>query len=151
MEKITSTIHINAPKEKVWHTMLDDPTYREWTKIFNKDSHYEGNWEKGSRMVFLGCNEDGTTGGMVSTIEENRPYEFLSIKHLGMINNGVEDTTSDEVKKWTGIHENYTLREVNGGTEVLIELDIEAEYKEMFVKLWSDALDKLKEIAERQS
>jgi uncharacterized protein YndB with AHSA1/START domain len=34
MQKIHSSILINAPREKVWHAMLDDKPYREWTKAF---------------------------------------------------------------------------------------------------------------------
>ncbi|MDQ5893468.1 MAG: hypothetical protein QG640_480, partial [Patescibacteria group bacterium] len=31
MQKIHFSIQINAPKEKVWDTMLGEATYREWT------------------------------------------------------------------------------------------------------------------------
>lgn len=35
MKKLHFSTTINAPKEKVWHTMLDDSTYREWIKAFS--------------------------------------------------------------------------------------------------------------------
>lgn len=151
MEKLTFTTIINAPKEKVWHTMLDDATYRQWTKAFNEGSRYEGVWETGSEMKFIGCDENGKeSGGMYSRIKEARPYEFVSIEHLGMINeNGEIDTTSESVKKWTPAFENYTFKDVDGGTEVLVEIDISDEWKDMFNDMWPKALVKLKEIAER--
>ena len=31
MQKLHYSIVIDAPKEKVWHAMLDDKQYREWT------------------------------------------------------------------------------------------------------------------------
>ncbi|MFO7526554.1 MAG: SRPBCC domain-containing protein [Ignavibacteriaceae bacterium] len=149
MKKLNFSIVINAPKEKVWNTMLGDATYREWTTAFNEGSYYKGDWSKGSKIVFLGPNpETGKEGGMVSRIAENKLYEFVSIEHLGIINDGVEDTTSDEVKKWTPAFENYTFKEKNGTTEVIVEMDFHADYKEMFEGMWPKALQKLKELAE---
>lgn len=52
-EKLKYSITINAPKEKVWHTMLDDKTYREWTTEFNPGSYYEGDRKEGSEIRFL--------------------------------------------------------------------------------------------------
>lgn len=149
MQKIHFSIQINAPREKVWHTMLDDATYREWTKAFNPGSYYEGNWETGSEIKFLGPGEGGEVGGMYSRIKENRMYEFVSIEHIGMIQNGVIDTTSEMVKKWTPAFENYTLTEVDGGTKLDIDVDIAEEYKIEFEKMWPVALGILKEIAEK--
>lgn len=144
------SIKINAPKEKVWHAMLDDATYREWTAAFNDGSYYEGNWEKGSKIRFLGPDpETGETGGMVSRIAENKPYEFISIEHLGIINNGVEDTTSDEAKKWAPAYENYTFKEEDGVTELAVDSDTDEEHLDEFEKMWNAGLQRLKEIAER--
>jgi hypothetical protein len=149
MEKLQIEIDINAPKQKVWHTMLDDVTYRQWTTPFSEGSYYKGDWSKGSKIIFLGPNpETGKEGGMVSRIAENKLYEFISIEHLGIINDGIEDTTSEEVKKWTPAFENYTFKEVNGKTTILVDMDINDEYKEMFEGMWPKALQKLKELCE---
>ena len=149
MQKIYHSIKINAPKEKVWHAMLDDAPYREWTSVFAEGSHYEGSWEKGGRITFIGPGEEGKEQGMASVIEENRPYEYLSIKHIGVITDGAPDTESEEVKKWAGAHENYTFKEADGVTEVSVDMDIEDEYKKMFDDLWPKALQKLKAVSER--
>lgn len=151
MQKINFSIQINAPKEKVWDTMLNDSTYREWTKPFNSSSCYEGSWEEGSEIKFLGVDKDGNpnAGGMYSRIKTNRPYEYISIEHLGFIVNGVVDTTSEEVKKWTPAFENYTFKEKAGGTEVSVELDIADEHKAEFEKMWPEALQILKELSEK--
>lgn len=151
MQKLHWSITINAPREKVWHTMLDDATYRQWTKAFDENSHYKGDWSQGSEILFLGPNENGKEGGMISQIAENRPNEFISIKHIGMIKDGVRDTTSDEVKKWTPAFENYTFTDKAGGTELTIGLDVAQEYKDMFEEMWPKALQKLKELAESNS
>ncbi len=149
MQKLHFSIRINAPKKKVWDTMLGDATYREWATPFSEGSHYVGNWGSGSKMLFLGPWEDGKLGGMVSRIRENREYEFVSIEHLGFVADGIEDTTSENVKNWAGAHEDYTFTESNGLSEVQVDIDVAEEYTEMFEDMWPKALAKLKEIAER--
>jgi hypothetical protein len=152
MQKLHYSIHINAPKEKVWDTMLQNTTYREWTKPFNPGSTYIGEWDQGSEIRFVGTNEKGDLleGGMYSRIKENRLHEYISIEHLGIIlPDGTVDTTSDAVKKWVPSFENYTFTENNGGTDVIVDIDMSDEFKEEFDKMWPQALRILKELAEK--
>ncbi len=151
MQTLSFSIFIEAPREKVWNVMLEDASYREWTKPFNPGSYYKGSWEEGSEIMFLGCDEDGNVQevGMYARIKENRLHEFVSIEHLGMIMNGVIDTTSEEVKKWTPAFENYTFKEKDGGTELVVEIDVSEVYKEMFEGMWPKALAVLKALAEK--
>jgi uncharacterized protein YndB with AHSA1/START domain len=142
-------IVINAPVQKVWDTMLTQETYKKWTAAFEPTSHYEGSWDKGSKIKFLGSGGSG----MTSEIVENIPYKLISIKHLGEIRNGVEDTTSDAVKKWNPAYENYTFTEKGTGTHLAVDMEMpgtpEAKaMKEMFEGMWPNALAKLKEICE---
>lgn len=149
MQKLHFSVVINAPREKVWHAMLDDKPYRQWTKAFGEGGYYKGSWEKGSKILFLGLDpKTGKEAGMVSRIAENKPYEFISIEHLGIVQNGVEDTTSAEAKKWVPAFENYTFKEKEGGTEVLVEMDSEESMAEEFSKMWPEALERLKTLAE---
>lgn len=151
MQKLNFTVMINAPKEKVWHSMLDDETYRIWTEPFAKGSHFVGEWREGSKMHFLGPDPEGNMSGMVSLIKEIREYEYVSIEHIGFVNNGVEDTTSDAVKDWVGAMENYSMKEMNNVTELIVELigNFPDEFSEMFNDIWPKALNKLKELAEK--
>ncbi|HEY0139871.1 MAG TPA: SRPBCC domain-containing protein [Thermoanaerobaculia bacterium] len=149
MEKLRQNIFINAPRERVWDVMLADETYRDWTSAFHPGSYYKGDWSEGSKILFLGPSEGEGEGGMVSRIRENRRHEFISVEHLGVVQNGVEDTESEAAKAWAPAYENYTFADSNDGTELTIEMDIQAEQKENFEKLWSDALARLKAIAER--
>ncbi len=149
MKKLHFSIDIDAPKEKVWNTMLGEDTYRKWTEVFAFGSHYKGNWEQGSKILFLAPDESGEMGGMVSRIKDNRKYEFISIEHLGIIENGKEDTSSEAVEEWAGALENYTFKEQNGKTEVMVEMDTDEEYGEMFQDMWPKALQKLKELSEQ--
>ena len=142
---------IQAPVETVWDTMLGDATYREWSTAFNPGGYFQGNWSEGSKMLFLGPDLEGNEGegGMVSRIQENRKNEFVSIEHYGFVKDGIEDTTSDEVKKWAGSHENYTFIEKEGGTEVSVDIDVAEEYETMFEEMWPKALESLKVLSEK--
>ena len=55
---------------------------------------YEGAWKQGARVRFLGPSGDG----MVAEAAKCRPPEFLSLKHLGFVKDGVEDTQSEMVE-----------------------------------------------------
>ena len=149
MKKLHFEIKINAPVKKVWDTMLEDKTYREWTSAFNPGGYFDGSWDKGSDIRFLGAEDDGTVSGMISKIAENRQYEFVSIEHVGMIMHGVEDRTSEELKKMADAHENYTFSEENGVTTVKIDVDVIEEWADMFNDSWPKALASLKEISEK--
>lgn len=144
MEKLEYKISINAPAEKVWNTLWDDKTYRQWTTAFSEGSMAETDWKKGSRILF----GDSSGNGMISRVADNIPNKFMSIEHLGMVKDGAEDFDSDEVKSWAGAMENYTLEEKNGSTELSVSTEITEEYKEMFAEMWPKALDKLKALAE---
>jgi uncharacterized protein YndB with AHSA1/START domain len=141
-----STI-INATREAVWQVMLAPDTYRLWTAEFADGSYFEGSWAKGERIRFLAPNGEG----MTSVIAENRPHEFLSIKHVGFIKNGIEDTESEEVRRWAPAFENYSFSDVGQGTEVKVEMDVTPEYEEYFVNTWPKALSRLKNICEARS
>ena len=144
MEKLNFKTVINAAPEKIWHVLWDDDTYRKWTSAFAEGSFAQTDWKQGSKVLFL----DGNGQGMVSRIAENRPNEYMSIEHLGEVKDGVEDTTSDRVKHWAGAHENYTLKKVNGKTELTIDMDITDEFKDMFAQIWPKALENVKELSE---
>lgn len=153
MDIISFTTLVHAPKEKVQNTMLEDATYRQWTEPFNPTgSFFEGDWSEGSTMRFLGSNPDGTKSGMKSLVKESRPYDFISVQHLGEIRKGEEVLLVGEGTPNTEMFENYTLTEKDGATEVLVELtsstDFPAEYRNMFESMWPKALEKVKALAE---
>lgn len=145
MEKQQFKTSINAPKEKIWNILWGQTTYPKWTAPFAEGSRVETDWKKGSKAVFY----DGENNGMVSTIAENIPNEFMSIKHVGTIIKGVEDLDSETTKEWAGALENYTLQTVNDKTELVIDMDITEKYRYYFLKTWPLALEKVKELAEK--
>ena len=144
MERHQFKTMIDAPRERVWEILWGSSTYPQWTAPFAEGSAVETDWKKGSRVLFL----DGKGSGMISEVAENVPNEFMSFVHLGTMQDGKEDFKSAEEKGWAGAVENYTLKTVDGQTELIIDQDIVGEYKDMFLKTWPKALEKLKELAE---
>jgi uncharacterized protein YndB with AHSA1/START domain len=135
---------IQARREKVWETMLAPATYRQWTAEFAEGSYFEGSWAKGDRIRFLAPSGSG----MTSVIAENRPHEFLSIKHLGIVNDGVEDTDSEAARSWAPSFENYSLADTGSATELQVDMDVTPEFEEYLTKTWPKALARLKAICE---
>jgi hypothetical protein len=151
MRKMHFEVSIGAKPEEVWDAIVDDEKYREWASPFHEGSYFEGGWEKGDAIRFLALNEKGEKEGMVSEIAESRKYSFISIRHLGQILGGVEDTTSDAVRKWAPAYENYTLTPLGDTTRFEVDLDAEDSFVDMFNEMWPKALEKLKNIAERRN
>jgi uncharacterized protein YndB with AHSA1/START domain len=138
------SITIGASKPKIWRTLWDDATYRQWTSPFSEGSYAVTDWQEGSKVLFLG--EDG--GGLVGRIAEHRPNEFLSIEHLGEVKNGIEDTSSEAINAWAGAKENYTLSGVDGAVTLKVDLDLTEQHEAMFDEIWPKALAKVRELAE---
>lgn len=151
MKKLTYTVRITAPVRVVWETMLEDETYREWSSAFHDGSYFEGGWEAGDSIRFLGPNDDGTVGGMIGVIERNDPQSFVSVRYLGQVDKGVDDLDSEIAQAFAGSHENYSFSEEGGVTTVVVELDSEERFIQMFDEMWPLALARLKEIAEERA
>ena len=152
MKKLQYKISINASANKVYDCMLgisQKATYEQWTSQFNPTCTYEGSWEKGSKILFLGVDENGEKGGMVSTIIENKPNHFVTIQHKGLVQGNTEITEGPEVEKWANGIENYTFEEINETTTLTVDLDTDEDFIEYMNETYPKALDKLKEICEK--
>lgn len=152
MKKLQYTVSINAPAAKIYDFMLgisNKSTYEQWTSFFNPTSTYEGTWEKGNKILFLGVDEKGEKGGMVSKIADNIPNKFVSIQHYGILKADKEITEGPEVEKWANGFENYTFEENNGTTTVTVDLDSTEDFVNYMNETYPKALNKLKEISEK--
>ncbi len=148
MEKLKFDIDIKAPASKVFHSVTDDQLYREWTAEFNPTSFFEGGWNKGDKILFIGLSKENKREGMVAKIVENIPNRQISIQHCGLIDGDKEITDGPVVKEWAGAMEEYFLEEKNGVTNFSVEVDVNAEFADYFRETWPKALNKLKEISE---
>ncbi len=148
MKTLHFSTAIDAPRELVWDAMLGPDTYRLWTAPFCEGSYYEGSWAKDAKIRFLG---PGGGEGMSSVIDENRLYEFISIRHLGEIKDGIEDTESERAKSWAQAFENYTFTSKGKSTEVKVDIDTAPDFEGYMNEAWPKALAALKSLCEAQA
>ena len=148
LERIFFKIRINAQPEKVYKSMLDKENYKKWTQPFTSNSHFEGNWEKGSKIVFLGGSEDGSFGGLIGRVKENSFAKKVTVEYFGIVEKGKEITSGDKVKMINGTIEEYTFEADGTGTNLTVSIDVDASWKGFMLKTWPEALEELKNIIE---
>lgn len=152
MEKIKFNVDIHAPVHKVYDTMLginNKSTYEQWTALFNPTSTYDGSWDKGSKILFVGTDEKGEKGGIVSEIADNVSNCFVSIRHYGLLQGNLEITDGPDVEKWANGFENYSFEEHDGITKVTVDLDTTEDFVDYMNEKYPKALAKLKEMCEQ--
>jgi uncharacterized protein YndB with AHSA1/START domain len=146
MKQLEFKTEINAAAKRVWETMLNADTYKEWVEPSWPGSYYTGKWGKGEIVRFL--SSEG--GGTAAKIAEYTPYQTVFAEHVAVIHSdGKEDRDSDVAKGWVGSSERYSFAEDNGKTTVRVSIKTAPEWESMFNDGWPAALNKLKEISER--
>ena len=143
-KRLQFSIDIAAPAATVFRVMLDAHAYRDWSSAFAQGSYYEGSWQQGQKIRFMAPSGDG----MVSEIAEHRQDQFVSIRHLGLIANGVVDTDSPAARAWAPAYENYSFMPTATGTRVVIDQDVTAEFEQYIADAWPKALARLKVLCE---
>lgn len=152
MKKLQFKVSVHAPVSRVYDYMLgisSKSNYEQWTALFNPTSTYEGSWDKASKMLFIGVDEKGEKGGMVSRIAENIPNRFVSIQHYGLVKAEKEITEGPEVEKWANGFENYTFEESEETTTVTVDLDTTEDFLDYMNETYPKALAQLKELCEK--
>ncbi|MAZ27007.1 MAG: ATPase [Cytophagaceae bacterium] len=144
MKKQTYSISINASRNKVWDVLWGDKTYGKWTAAFGEGSRVITDWQEGSKVQFLGPEDTG----MLSIIEQKKAPEIMNFRHIGIIKEGVEDTTGPEVREWAPSNENYLLTAKDDKTILTIQMDLDEKHVKMFNEMWAVALENVKNLAE---
>jgi hypothetical protein len=124
--------------------MLGPETFKAWTSAFAEGSYFEGSWDAGRKIRFL--VPDGS--GMTSMIAENRPYEFISIRHFGVVKDGIDDTESEAARTWAPACENYTFTDLGTSTELQVDVESPPDFEAFMADTWPLALAKLKALCE---
>ena len=146
MNKLTFKKTIQAPKQKVWDIMLTHGTYEEWSGAGWEGSTYEGEWKQGENIRFISPSGEGT----LVRIVELKPAQLIRAEHIAVLKKGGEkDRTSEAAKTWIGSKEDYFFNDINGITELTVEIFSNPEWEKMFTDGWPAALDKLKELCEQ--
>ncbi len=147
MKKLVYKISIAAPRQVVWDTMLQPETYKEWTGASWPGSYYKGEWKQGEKIRFI-C-KDGS--GSQAMIKELVNYQYIAAEHVAiLLTGGVEDSSSDFAKSWIGITESYRFEHGPGETILTVDISTDPKWEKMFDAGWPGALQKLKEICERE-
>lgn len=144
MKKLTFTIDIHAPKEKVWYALWDEENYENWTSVFCPGSNTVTNWEEGSKVHFLA--PDGN--GMFSKITQKELFKTMFFQHFGELKNFEEQPITAETKEWSGCEERYDLVESNNCVTLTVKIDVVEKYLEYFENTFPAGLERVKQIAE---
>lgn len=148
---LNKSIDINATRERIWNVLLGKETFEDWASGFNPSggSYFEGDWSKGSTMRFLGPDDQGNTGGMLTKITEHVPGEYVRAEHYGVIGNGQEIFEGEIFDEWIPSVEEYRL---TGGPDTYtlqVQNDVPESYYDHFSSAWDKALARVKELAEK--
>jgi uncharacterized protein YndB with AHSA1/START domain len=144
MKEMQFSIEINATKEKVWNTLWQDETFREWAGIIDPGTHMVGDLKEGNEVQYISGNGYGVT----SLVEKLVPGEFLLLRHQA----DTQDAGKRERdKEWTGGNESYTLTEKAGTTTLTAVFDVPLEMEEYFKISYPKALERIKALAEERS
>lgn len=143
LKRLQWSADIAAPASRVYQVMVGSESYGQWTSPFGDGLYFQGSWQQGQGIRFL----TPSGHGVISEIAENRPNEFLSIRHLGYIADGVEDTGSVAIRAWAPAYENFTFTATQQGTKLTVDQDMTEEFESM-VEAWPKALAKLKALCE---
>ena len=143
MQKMQFSIEIKAPQEKVWTTLWEDTTFRDWANIIDKGTYMKGVMKEGNKIQFI-SSVNGY--GVTSLIEKLDPNEFVSFRHSA---DTKESGKQEREKEWTGGTESYSLTEKNGVTTLIVKIDVPQEQEETFNTRFPKALERIKTLAEK--
>lgn len=144
MKRIQLEHTFHTSPEQLWEIIVDADYYRFWTEAFSVSSDFVGEWSEGSKIRFVTTDDSGNESGMLSEIVASVWPEFISIRHLGLVMNGVEDYDSPTVKEWTPAFENYRLiKKADGMCTFELVQDIPKTEVEMFIQSWQKAFERI--------
>ncbi|MDQ1280787.1 MAG: hypothetical protein QG670_2050 [Thermoproteota archaeon] len=143
-KKIQFPIEIKAPRERVWNTLWEDKTLRDWANIVDEGTYMVGEMKEGREVQFI----SSVSGyGVTSLIEKLVPNEFVSFRQIADTKNSGE---REREKEWTGGTESYSLVEKDGVTTLTVELDVPRGQEETFKIRFPKALERVKILAEKK-
>jgi hypothetical protein len=144
MQKQQFSIEIQASRERVWNTLFEDKSFRDWGNIIDKGQYMVGEIKEGNEVKFI----SGSSGyGVTSLVEKLIPNEFVSFRQMA---DTKESGEKERQKEWTGGTESYSLAENDGVTTLRVTIDIPSGLEEMFQDRFPKALERIKFLAEQK-
>jgi uncharacterized protein YndB with AHSA1/START domain len=144
MKEMQFRVEIHASKERVWDTLWQDATFRDWASVIDPGTYMVGDLKEGNEIQFI-SSENGY--GVTSLVEKLVAGEFLLLRHYA-------DTQGkgkqEREKQWTGGAESYSLSEKAGITALTVAFDVPPELEEYFKTNYPKSLARVRELAERK-
>lgn len=142
MKEMQFEIEIHAPREKIWATLWQDRTFREWADLIDAGTYMVGDLEEGSTVQFISAEGYGVTSLVSALI----PDAYVSFKHQADTQD--EDSNSRD-DQWTGGRESYTLMDDDSATTLTMSFDVPVELEKAMRESYPKALQKVKELSEK--
>ena len=144
MKELQFQVVINATKVRVWDTLWQDETFRQWTSIIDPGTYMTGDLKEGEEIQVISQGGYGVTSKVLKLVVN----EFLLLKHSADTKgNGKQERE----KQWTGGEESYRLREEDGTTTLTVAFDVPPELEEYFKVNYPKALERVKILSERHN
>lgn len=145
MKELQFTIQIHADKQRVWDTLWQDKTFRQWAGIIDEGTYMVGDLVLGNEVQFI-SSVNGY--GVTSLVEKVTPSSYLLLRHSA----DTQDVGArGRDKEWTGGTECYTLEEAADITTLTVIFDVPPEMEEYFQTNYPKALEVVKQLAETHS
>ena len=144
MQKQQFSIEIQAPRERVWNTLSEDKTFRDWANFIDEGMYMVGEMKEGNEVQFI----SSVSGyGVTSLVEKLVQNEFVSFRQMADTKNSGE---REREKEWTGGTESYSLAENDGVTTLTVDIDVPPGQEETFKVRFPKALERVKILAEKK-
>lgn len=142
MKEMIFSIEIHATKEKVWNTLWQDKTFRQWASIIDPGTFMVGDLKEGNEIQFI-SSVNGY--GVTSTVEKLVSGKFVRLRHS-------RDTQAEGKRErdteWAGGEESYRLTENDDITTLTVTFDVPTNLEEYFTVCYPKALERVKVLAE---
>ena len=143
MQKQQFSIEIQTSREKVWHTLWADKTFRDWASIIDEGQYMVGELEEGNEVQFI---SSVSSYGVTSLVAKLVPDEFVLFRQMADTKDSGE---REREKEWTGGTESYSLAENDGITTLTVDIDVPPGQEETFKDRLPKALARVKVLAEK--
>lgn len=136
------SIKIKSPREKVWSTLWENKSLRDWGNIIDEGLYMVGEMKEGNEVQFI---SSASGYGVMSLIEKLTPNEFVLFRQMA---DTKENGEQEREKEWAGGTESYSLTEKHSVTTLTVEIDVPLGQEETFKVRFPKALERVKILAE---
>jgi hypothetical protein len=143
MNEMRFSIKIDATKKRVWDTLWQDETFREWASIIDPETYMIGSLKQGGEVQFISA---ANGYGVTSLVEKLVIGELLILRHRA---DTQKDGNQKRENEWSGGAESYSLAEKDSSTILSVTFDVPPNQEKYFKVNYPIALERVKVLAER--